>query len=274
MFSSRQLSNVSNALHQELAAKLNKIDKLPLRGSYKVQLYTVNVIPKLRFQLTVHSLTNFALTKLDQLVKNCIRKWLKIPSSTTFDPISHPQGMHIRLPTFIYDHGHIISESNPSDEIVKASIQESTNAPTTHRLAYRQHMLTENKASNVKSLMNHTRNTLEEHASSLASQGQWNELFQLQSNDTSFTALTKALSEATHHFLLQSVTNTAPTMSYLRTINARVSAACPKCHQSPETLHHSLNNCKVSLDAGLYTWRHNENISATPLDRSIVATGK
>ena len=47
-------------------------------------------------------------------------------------------------------------------------------------------------------------------------------------------------------------------MSYLRTINASVSTACPKCHQSPETLHHSLNNCKVSLDRGLYTWRHNE----------------
>ena len=258
VFSSNQLSNVSNCITQELTVSLNKIDKLPLRGSYKVQLYTVNVIPKLRFQLTVHSLTSSALSKLDQLVKNFTRKWLKIPSSTTFDHIAHPQGMNIRLPTLLYDHGHIISESIPSDEIVEAAIQESSDESTTHRTSYRQHILTDNRKSNVKNLMSRSSKDLEDHAATLTLQGEWKYLFALQCNETSFRALAMGLSESTYRFLLQAMTNTAPTMSYLRTINANVSAACPKCHQSPETLLHALNNCKVSLESGLFTWRHNE----------------
>ena len=53
------------------------------------------------------------------------------------------------------------------------------------------------------------------------------------------------------------MTNTAPTMSYLKKINKTMSTNCPRCNHSPETLHHVLNNCPVALEKGLYTWRHN-----------------
>ena len=119
---------------------------------------------------------------------------------------------------------------------------------TTHRTSYRQHILTDTRKSNVNNLMSRSSKGLEDHAATLTLQGEWKYLFALQCNETSLRALAMGLSESTYRFFLQAMTNTAPTMSYLRPINVNVSAACPNCSQSPETLLHTLNNCKVSLE--------------------------
>ena len=79
----------------------------------------------------------------------------------------------------------------------------------------------------------------------------------MQTSDTSFKALLSGLSESTYRWILKACTNTAATMKYLHNIGRRISDNCPKCSHSPETLHHVINNCPISLNNGLYTWRHN-----------------
>ena len=82
-------------------------------------------------------------------------------------------------------------------------------------------------------------------------------LFALQSSDTAFSALAMGLLETTFYILLQAVTNTVPTNSYLQTIDASVSTDCPKCHQLLRLVL-CIEKGMVLLDGGLYTWRQNE----------------
>ena len=181
-----------------------------------------------------------------------------MPQSTTFDPLLHNKGLNLKLSSYLYDHGHLIVESNPSDEIMETAIQVQKEQQTNTRTNYQQFITSTNKLKNVQDFKDNHNQQLQARATNLVLQGHSTELFQLQSQDTSFQALISGLSESTHQFLIKAITNTAPTMSYLRTINATTSASCPRCNRSPETLHHALNNCNVALESGLYTWRHNQ----------------
>ena len=260
IYSAHQSIQISKLIEQDLINQMKTINELPLRGSYKTELYPIYIIPKLRFQLSVHTLTQTALDNMDKLVRKFIRTWLKIPQSTTFGPLLHRQGLNLKLPSYLYDHGHLITESNPSDDVVEAAIQVQHEQATGMRNTYQQFITSKNKKENTKAFTDSHNQQLLAKASDLhvVLQGQWRKLFNLQCQDTSFQALISGLSESTYCFLIKAVTNTAPTMSYLRTINATTSASCPRCSHSPETLHHALNNCKKALENGLYTWRHNQ----------------
>ena len=68
---------------------------------------------------------------MDKLVKKFIRMWLKLPQSTTFNPLLHRRGLNIKLPSYLYDHGHLVIESNPLDEVVESAIELQHRAATT-----------------------------------------------------------------------------------------------------------------------------------------------
>ena len=57
-------------------------------------------------------------------------------------------------------------------------------------------------------------------------------------------------------FLTNASIDTLPTNVNLKRWNKRSSPACGLCGNK-ETLLHVLNNCKIMLDQGRYTWRHN-----------------
>ena len=236
---------------------LSMIIKLPLRGSYKTKLYSIHLIPKLRFQLGVHDLPSSSLLSMDAIVRIFLRKCNRFPNSTNLDLLLHSKGFSIRLPTFLYDHGHVINETAPSHDIVKSAIREKTTAPWKTRISYQSSITSTNRNANAKNLKRKSDETLETHAENLSLQGEWHKLIHLQSPDSSFSALVSGLSEATYRWLVKACTNTVPTMSYLYKIGKKISSNCPRCGNSPETLHHSLNSCRKALEDGLYTWRHN-----------------
>ena len=181
-----------------------------------------------------------------------------MPQSTTFDPLLHRKGLNLKLPSYLYDHGHLTTESNPSDDVVETAIQIQHEQAAGIRNSYKQFITSRNKKEHIKAFSEDHNQRLQAKASDLVLQGHWKDLFDLQCQDTSFQALISGLSESTYCFLIKAITNTAPTMSYLRAINATTATSCPRCRHSPETLHHALNNCKKALENGLYTWRHNQ----------------
>ena len=56
-------------------------------------------------------------------------------------------------------------------------------------------------------------------------------------------------------FLLNSFINTLPTQDNLRLWGKKISDKCHLCKNRDSTLH-CLNGCKIALDQGRYTWRH------------------
>ena len=57
-------------------------------------------------------------------------------------------------------------------------------------------------------------------------------------------------------FVLNSFSDTLPTKNNLSRWGKRSNSKCSLCGNN-ETLMHVLNNCKIMLDQGRYTWRHN-----------------
>ena len=70
-------------------------------------------------------------------------------------------------------------------------------------------------------------------------------------------------------FLLNASKDTLATQANLVRWNKSTCDACKLC-KCRETTAHILNNCKISLDQGKYTWRHNNiiNYIVTSLDSS------
>ena len=57
-------------------------------------------------------------------------------------------------------------------------------------------------------------------------------------------------------FMLNAFLDTLPTKNNLSRWGKKLNTKCNLCGNH-ETLHHVLNHCKIMLDQGRYTWRHN-----------------
>ena len=64
------------------------------------------------------------------------------------------------------------------------------------------------------------------------------------------------MKQGTLKFLLNASIDTLPTSAYLKSWKKSSSDLC-KLFKRRETKNHVLNGCKVSLDTGIFTWRHN-----------------
>ena len=208
---------------------------------------------------------------MDIKVKKFIRKWIKIPQTSNIDIMFHSKGGAVQLPSYLYDHGHIIAESNPQDEVFEDALNESKEAPKNLRLQHQECVRTRDRKKNLAIFKNKHAENITANANSLLMQGEWSRLFELQSSDVKFSSLCKGLSEATYRFLIRSSNNSLPTASYLQKINPRISGSCIKCGNDLQTLHHVLVNCPQSLENGLYTFRHNKVLNSlkTFIENSI-----
>ena len=76
------------------------------------------------------------------------------------------------------------------------------------------------------------------------------------------------MKKGTMKFYLNSVANTLPTGNNLLQWGKSTTDLCKLC-KCRETTCHVLNNCKVALDQGKYTWRHDNilNFTASCLDK-------
>ena len=101
-------------------------------------------------------------------------------------------------------------------------------------------------------------------------QGEFLKLALEEKKDPIWKSFIWNLKSGTAKFLLNSTIHTLPTMNNLRLWNKSVSDQCLLCKNRDSTLH-TLNGCKVMLDQGRYTYRHDNiiNYIVGKLDKNV-----
>ena len=107
------------------------------------------------------------------------------------------------------------------------------------------------------------------HLETLCKQGEYLKLSHKEQQDPLWKSFIWNLKAGTAKFLLNSSIHTLPTQNNLKLWNKAVSDKCLLCSNRDST-HHTLSSCKVSLDQGRLTWRHDNIVKyiADCIDKS------
>ena len=101
---------------------------------------------------------------------------------------------------------------------------------------------------------------------SLTVQGKNLELASAEKQDLVWKSFMYDLKQGTLKFLLNANIDTLPTAANLKRWKKSSSDLCKLC-KCRQTTDHVLSNCKVALDTGRFTWRHNCVINFIVEDR-------
>ena len=96
---------------------------------------------------------------------------------------------------------------------------------------------------------------MSEHVKTLMKQGDFLQIGLAERGDVIWRSFIYNMKKGTLTFYLNSVSHTSPTGNNLLQWGKATSDRCKLC-QNRETTCHVLNGCKVALDQGKYTWRH------------------
>ena len=108
------------------------------------------------------------------------------------------------------------------------------------------------------------------HLNTLFKQGEFLKLAQKEQKDPIWKSFIWNLKSGTAKFLLNATIHTLPTMNNLKMWNKSVTDQCHLCHNRDSTLH-TLNGCKVALDQGRFTYRHDNiiNFIVSQVDKKL-----
>ena len=241
-------------------------------------MYTRYFLPSLRYHLTVNDLCSSHLKALDALCNRHLKKWFGIPKPGTLAFIFMPNGLNIRSISDLYLESHAMTHMsirNKSDELVNHCINSRLERERnwTHKksVTVRCEDIFNNVNNNasVKSvkpsiqktsakqlLTNSISEFWQNHVRSLAVQGKFLDLLSMESSCTLWRSILFNLPTRVCKFLVNALGDSLNTRVNLARWGKNISNKCIHCKNS-ETLHHVLNNCKVFLDQGRYTYRHN-----------------
>ena len=107
-----------------------------------------------------------------------------------------------------------------------------------------------------KSIKEEIQSTWNNHIKSLIVQGKFLDLLSMEKSDITWKSIMYNLPRGVLKFAINASIDTLPTHSNLRRWGRKSDGKCKLCGNR-ETLHHTLNNCKIMLDQGRYTWHHN-----------------
>ena len=118
-------------LSRNFTTKLENIDKCLIRGEYKTAIYSRYLLPSLRFHMSIHSIHQTQLDKLDHLARKYLKSWLKIPARGVTDlSIFHPYMLGVKPPSQLYLEGHAGNYLNSivrGDPVVKEALAVAVN---------------------------------------------------------------------------------------------------------------------------------------------------
>ena len=108
------------------------------------------------------------------------------------------------------------------------------------------------------------------HLTTLLKQREFLKLALEEEKDPIWKGFIWSLKSGTAKFLLNATIHTLPTMNNLKLWNKSVSDKCLLCKNRDSTMH-TLNGCKVMLDQGRYTYRHDNilNYIVSKLDKNL-----
>ena len=276
---------------------IERIGKSMVRKEYKLWIYANYFLPSKRFLLTVHTLTQTQLKTLDTLTDKAIKIWAGVPRSATNAVIHMKEALDIKSISQLYTETHTVSHvrtrlqadstvNNVIDSTLEREGEWTTKRSTTVdcedvfvnsvQLNTAEDDIPEFTGDNAAKLKHNfnisVRNTAKSHivdtyreedvshVKSLAVQGKTLVLAAAEATDFTWKSFLYDMKAGTLKFLVNSVIDTLPTAANLVRWSKSNSDKCKLC-KGRQTTDHCLNICKVGLDTGRWTWRHNNIVN-------------
>ena len=292
-------------IHDTLTEGIENINNAMVRNEYKLWIYSNYFLPSKRFLLTVHTLTNTQLKKLDTITDKAIKKWMGTPNSATNVVIHSKEGLNIKSISQTYMEVHTQShvrtrlqgdssvnnavnctlerESSWStkksttvecETTLLNALQINTGSSEIPNIIGEQDPRLKSQFNNTikKSVKTHIESEHREQsqlkADSLMVQGKTLALAIAEKSDMIWKSYLYDLKAGTLKFLINACIDTLPSAANLVRWSKSTSDKCKLC-KGRQTTDHCLNICKVGLDTGRWKWRHNNivNYVANSLDQ-------
>ena len=260
IYPKNQNANSARYLQSKIEELLAKVDHLPIRGQYKLQVYERYVTACLRFDLTVCDVSQSNIDLLDRLVRKYCKKWCRMPPSAHTGFMFHSSGINIPLPSHLYRTGHasLLCSQSTDDRALGEAVAlstDSTHPPSACSSAIQNIAREAEKERDVTKLAKGVSDRLlEEHAESTQIQGGWSESLSMCDENVKWKSCLQGLSAPTFAFITRAMGESLPTNSNLCRWGKILAPHCPACGNSSQTLLHILNNCQKKLN--MYAWRH------------------
>ena len=222
-----------------------------------------------------------------------VKRWAGLPPSATNALIHMEEGLDVKSISELYTETHAVSHTRSrlkgdinvnsaidatlesesqhsrkksthiaSESIFRTALQTNNVldvVPTfTGENAHKQkHKFDTDVRNKVKTVLNvETREKWDTHVKGLAVQGNFLALATAERQDIVWKSYMFNLKQGTLKFLLNAAIDTLPTAANLKRWKKSCSDLCKLCKRC-QTTEHILSSCKVSLETGRYTWRHN-----------------
>ena len=243
------------------------IDDFPLHPKNELLVYHRYVLSKVSWHLKDTDLPRTWVTEnLDNLVARYIRSWLNLPVSATLTSLALTQkqfGLNLQMPSVKFTQCQTVSrnvlQSSPNVN-VQALWKNTSTGPNLQYDIYR----------NTKDVLKAVKlGNKERLTQNFPSQGALLSFLldhSLKKLNRIWSGVQSNLPVNIYNFTLKCLGNTLPTRKNLCLWKLRQSSDC-QFYLLPETLFHVVASCKVYLEQGGYTWRHNSvlNFLATSL---------
>ena len=279
-----------------LEERLQLLDESPLGGFQKIWGYKHVIAPKLRWELLVNDFNVSEVERwLDPMVKKVLKKWAKMPKAANTSILFRRKlfGMGMMLPSagfrteqvgkmFTLKHAKdprvnavfqwhskvesmqqrkwskcatledaekrvLLTESFPKMQHGRAGLGSQ---PPEKELSYRGKVLREVKGLEEDAVLRTLNN--------LAFQGRVAAWQEVMDGDLDWQKLTFQGAQEELSWTANAIGDTLPTNVLLRIWKATTVDKCDLCQQPNCSLLHILNSCKVALNQGRYTWRHDQ----------------
>ena len=272
---------------------IRNIENAMVRNEFKLWIYSNYLLPSKHFMLTIHVLTDTQLKTLNTLTDKSIKKWSGLPPSATNALIHMNQGLGIKSISELYTEVHTVSHTRTrlkGDTIVNSAINATIEREsvftrkkstcieaearfqtavlscsplgeipefTGDNAATLKHKFDDRVNKSVKTGLNtENRERWESHVKELVVQGNFLALAAAEKQDIVWKSAMYNLKKGTLKFLLNASIDTLPTAANLVRWKKSGSDLCKLCKRR-QTTEHILSACKIALDTGRYTWRHN-----------------
>ena len=277
---------------EKLEDYLTKTNDVALTGVQKSWIYANMIIPCLTWELTIYELPASFVDTLDSLITRYLKKWLgvaicadpnilyrsrehfglQLPNIKTCfkkaqtgveHKMKHSKDQNIKSlhnAKSKCDLKKVRWTGNKQLEKVERAIvlDKMAFAGQNNRegLGYRRKVKMAPKEEIAKKIEELDEDERIQHAVQLGMQGSWTKWDSIMASDMKWQSLLYSYSPALLKFALNATQLTLPTPDNLVRWGKTKMGKCELCKWNSCTLMHVLSGCKVSLNEGRYTWRH------------------
>ena len=280
---------------KRLEQLMYKTDSVPLDGRKKAWIYQHGILPTISWDFMMTDFNDTTITTMERCVNKYLKKWLNVTKSAdpsilyrgTFGlsitsirnaaltartnteiTLCTSKDPNVRLTAKRRrEKEHDTSLHNTpkrlkravNDLVFQAQFCQSTRTPGDRRgigVKGTGNRVRVNKRSIIKRVKELSDEERIAKIMSLASQSQWTNWDDVVDTDWKWKEILYGLSSSMLSFWLNSVQNTLPDPVNLRRWGKQKTAQCPLCNWKNCTLQHILCSCKVALEQGRISWRH------------------